>query len=168
MLQQRSPHHPALVDCEPGVVDSVTSRTPRTIPTAAEGAFHERELRPENSVVSWVYQAPQASTVRPEFGTPSHPEQDSFVPKATPQASRQLCPSPNSIPHRSEHDALFPCGTPHASEQDSFVPAHKPHASTVALLNKMPSHPTQEEFVPGHQHQSTREPGRIERRLRQQ
>ena len=60
--------------------------------------------------LSLVYQDPQASTVRPEFGTPSQPEQDSFVPNATPQASRQLCPSPNSIPQRSVHDALLPCG----------------------------------------------------------
>ena len=98
--------------------------------------------------LSLVYQDPQASTVRPEFGTPSQPEQDSFVPNATPQASRQLCPSPSSIPQRSVHDALLPCGTPHASEQDSFVPAHMPHTSIVALLNRMPSHPTQEAFVP--------------------
>ena len=74
--------------------------------------------------LSLVYQEPQASTVRPEFGTPSQPE------------------------------------------QDSFVPAHMPHTSIVALLNKMPSHPTHEELVPAPKHH--REPGRIERCLRPQ
>ena len=38
-----APHHCALIQHQPRIFDSVTSRTPRTIPTAAERAFHERD-----------------------------------------------------------------------------------------------------------------------------